>query len=77
MDQTQQEFLQAAKDELRQAYPRLTWDEFADRVGIERRAFKTYRMPESSSDYRTMDKFKRKAVEDLLKKARKKMKESA
>lgn len=73
-DMTQQEFLQSAKTELQQAYPGLTWDRFADLVGIARRSFKTYRMPELSADFRTMDEFKRKAVEDLLKKARRRAK---
>lgn len=73
MEQTQQEWLQAAKNELQTAFPGLTWDQFADKAGIAPRAFKTYRMPEASEDYRTMDKFKRKAVEDLLKKARKRV----
>lgn len=77
MAQTQQEWLQAAKDELQAAYPGMTWDQFADKVGIAPRAFKTYRMPESSEDYRTIDKFRRKAVEDLLKKARKRVKNSS
>lgn len=77
MEQTQQAWLHAAKEELQQAYGKLTWDQFAEKAGIAARAFKTYRMPESSGDYRTMDKFVRKAVEDLLKKAKKRAKNSA
>lgn len=72
MEQSQQEFLRAAKAELAAVYPNLTWDKFAEMVGIKPRAFKTYRLPSSSSEVRHMEKFKRKAVEDLLEKTRKK-----
>lgn len=71
-NQSQQAFLQAAKDELKKVHPDLTWDKFAELVGIPPLTFKGYRLPEDSSNYRTMDKFKRKSVEDLLKRTRKK-----
>lgn len=70
MIQTQQEFLKTAKIAMRQKYPGLTWDEFAEMAGIEPRAFKTYRMPETSRDYRTMPRLAVRAVEDLVRKAR-------
>lgn len=73
MEQTQQEFLQAAKAELRKVYPGLTWNEFADKVEIERRAFATYRLPATSSNYRGMPKLAFRAIEALLKKVRKRM----
>ena len=70
VQQTQQEYLQAAKADLRQIYPDLTWDGFADMVEIERRAFATYRLPPTSSNYRGMPKLAFRAVEALLKKAK-------
>lgn len=66
-DQTQQEYLNAAKAELAKVYPKITWDEFAELCGIEPRAFKTYRMPKASKDYRTMQRLARDAVERALK----------
>lgn len=76
MGTSQQDYLRDVKQELRAVYPKLTWDQFADLVGIEPRAFKTYRMPESSEDYRAMDKFKRKAVEDFVAKAMRRVKKA-
>jgi hypothetical protein len=66
--QTQQEYLNVAKIE----YVELggkngTWDLFAETCGISPRAFKTYRMPEDSKDYRVMPSLARDAVERVLK----------
>ncbi|WP_298151111.1 hypothetical protein [Flavobacterium sp.] len=65
-EQTQQEFLQKAKAALG-----VKWDELAERVGIEPRTLKSYRLPPNSKGYRGMDKFVRQAVIDALKKAKK------
>jgi hypothetical protein len=62
-EKTQQDFLKDGKAELG-----LTWDQFADMVGIERRALKTYRMPCESKDYRTMNKFVFDAIARVLQK---------
>lgn len=62
----QKAWLVAAKRALSKSHPRLTWDEFARLANIEPRAFKTYRMPEDSSDYREMPTLARAAVENLL-----------
>ena len=64
---TQQEYLQAAKADLAKKHPGITWDEFAALCGIEPRAFKTYRMPETSKDYRAMSKLVRDAVDRAVK----------
>lgn len=45
---------------------RIPWDELADMAGIEPRTLKTYRMPESSADYRQMPQLARQALELLL-----------
>ncbi len=50
----QKQWLIAAKKHLSKSYDNLTWDKFASLVGVDPRAFKTYRMPESSSDFRKM-----------------------
>jgi hypothetical protein len=60
-DTTQQEFLRAAKEQLG-----VTWDELATASGINPRAMKTYRMPETSKDYRALPDLARAAVERLL-----------
>jgi len=44
----------------------LTWDVFAELAGIEPRAFKSYRMPEDSKDFRTMPPHARAAIEALI-----------
>ncbi|MDA0152358.1 hypothetical protein OH460_08590 [Vibrio sp. Makdt] len=59
---TQKEFLNNAKAKLG-----VTWDELAKQSGIKPRAFKTYRMPEDSKDYRTMPDLAKSAIERLLK----------
>jgi hypothetical protein len=60
-EQSQQEFLQAAKATLG-----LTWDALAVEADIEPRALKNYRMPDSSQNHRRMPKLARRAVEQLL-----------
>lgn len=57
----QQDFLKAAKVQLG-----ITWDEFAAASNISPRALKTYRMPDSSKDFRPLPKLARTAVEQLL-----------
>lgn len=71
-EQTQQEYLQAAKEELG-----LAWDDLAELASIKPRAFKTYRMPSSSKDYRGMSDLARNAIDRLLDQQRKKRKKSA
>lgn len=68
MEQSQQEYLRAAKETLQQRFPGLTWDQFAEKIGVEPRAFKTYRMPDDSKDFRNMPRLARNAIEALLKK---------
>ncbi|WP_146014063.1 hypothetical protein [Trinickia dabaoshanensis] len=57
----QQAFLRRAKDALG-----LTWDELAGASGISPRALKTYRMPETSQDHRTLPNLSRAAIERLV-----------
>lgn len=61
-EQTQQEFLQAAKDAFG-----CTWDELAAMTGINPRALKTYRMPDESKDFRALNSLARDAVVRALK----------
>lgn len=73
MTQTQQEYLNLAKKELGDLTgEKITWDKFADMCGIDPRAFKTYRMPDKSKDYRAMHNLARDAVDRLLFEQRKK-----
>lgn len=65
--QSQQEYLQEAKADLAKKHPAITWDEFAALCGIEPRAFKTYRMPETSKNYRAMSRLVRDAVDRAVK----------
>lgn len=58
---TQQEFLIEVKTKTG-----LKWDELAEKSGIHKRALKTYRMPESSKDYRPMPSVAKSAIEALL-----------
>lgn len=60
-EQTQQEFLQAAKNAIG-----CTWDELAETAGIKPRAFKTYRMPRESKDFRVLNDLARNAVIRVL-----------
>jgi len=64
--QSQKDWLSAAKRVLSKTHLNLTWDEFADLVGIERRAFKTYRLPEDSSNFRVMPPLATAAIKNLL-----------
>ena len=59
--ESQQSFLHAAKSELG-----LTWDAFAVAAGIEPRALKNYRMPDGSTNHRSMPKLARRSIEHLL-----------
>lgn len=71
-EQSQQEFLHAAKAALG-----LTWDELAEQSGIALRALKNYRMPDESQNHRGLPSLARRAVQRLLdelaKKSRKKV----
>lgn len=60
-EQTQQEYLRSAK-----AVLGLEWDAFAEMAGINPRAFKTYRMPNTSKDFRTLPPLARSAIDRLL-----------
>lgn len=62
---SQKAWLIAAKRMLTKTNPGLTWDDFARLANIEPRAFKTYRMPDDSPDYREMPTLARLAVENL------------
>jgi hypothetical protein len=64
--ESQKSFLTAAKTALARKGERLTWDQFAHRLGVEPRALKTYRVPPESSDYRTMPKLLVEKIEALL-----------
>jgi hypothetical protein len=62
----QQTFLSTCKNELG-----VTWDEFAALAGVEPRAFKSYRMPRTSTaNYRPMNKLVRAAIERVMEKHR-------
>ena len=65
MNQPQQEFLKAAKDELG-----LDWDTLALKAGIAPRALKNYRLPTASAGHRALPPLARAAVEALLTDAR-------
>jgi hypothetical protein len=58
---SQQDFLKAAKDQLG-----MTWDELATASGINPRALKTYRMPDTSKDFRPLPDLARAAVARLV-----------
>lgn len=60
-EQTQQEYLRAAKKTLD-----FEWDQFAKALDVEPRAFKTYRMPDSSADHRGLPTWVRKEIDKLL-----------
>ncbi|MEK8034214.1 hypothetical protein AACH06_25590 [Ideonella sp. DXS29W] len=55
---TQQEFLAQAKAELG-----LQWDDFALMVGVHPRTLKAYRLPETSSGFRSMPYLVRQEIE--------------
>ena len=60
-EQSQQDYLKAAKATLG-----VEWDAFATMAGIKPRAFKTYRMPDSSKDRRALPDLARDAIDRLL-----------
>lgn len=60
-EQTQQEYLKTAKAALG-----LEWDDFAEKAGIKPRAFKTYRMPSTSTDFRALPSLARRSIDRLL-----------
>jgi len=60
-EQTQQDFLRNAKDETG-----LDWDALAALAGIHPRAFKTYRMPDTSRDFRFMNGLAKNALSRAL-----------
>lgn len=74
LEQSQRDFLREAKDALQKVHPtKLTWDDFAEMVGIPPKTFKGYRMPESSeANYRSMPPLAVKAVRDCVAEAQKK-----
>lgn len=65
---TQQEYLKAAKDALG-----VTWDELAELSGINPRALKTYRMPDTSKDFRQLPALARAAIDRLVSRRKKKV----
>lgn len=71
-EQTQIEFLQSAKEALS-----VTWDGLAEQAGINPRALKTYRMPESSKDHRAMPSLAKDAIQRLLTDAQKQRRKKA
>ncbi len=62
---SQQDFLRHAKRELE-----LEWDALAVRAGISPRALKCYRMPDTSSNHRTMPMLAWRAIEAVLREPR-------
>lgn len=60
-EQTQQEYLKAAKAALN-----VEWDALAAMAGIKPRALKTYRMPATSRDHRSLPDLARRAIDGLL-----------
>jgi len=68
LNTTQQEYLKAAKDALG-----VTWDELAELSGINPRALKTYRMPDTSQDYRQLPALARAAIDRLVSRRKKKV----
>ncbi len=64
---SQKTWLTAAKRNLANTRKGLTWDAFANLVGVEPRTFKTYRMPEDSTNFRRMPALVINAIEALLK----------
>jgi hypothetical protein len=65
-EQTQLDFLRAAKAELG-----VTWDALAALADINPRAFKTYRLPPTSEGFRGMSKLVQNAITAVLEKNRK------
>lgn len=65
-NQSQKSWLLAAKRALSRTHEGLTWDRFAELAGVDPRAFKTYRMPEDSADFRKMPPLAEAAIKALL-----------
>ena len=63
---SQKEYLSSVKKTLEARFGKMTWDAMALKAGIEPRTLKTYRMPESSVDYRPMPTVARQAIESLI-----------
>ncbi len=69
MDAQQKDFLNGAKKTLEQRLGRISWEEFAQKAGIEPRTMKSYRAdPDSKHNYREMPSLVRQAIETLLQK---------
>ncbi|MDH0342079.1 hypothetical protein [Chromobacterium haemolyticum] len=71
-EQSQQAYLKAVKTELG-----VEWDELAERAGIKPRALKTYRMPATSKDFRTMPSLAHDAISRVLQEHRLRMKKAS
>lgn len=67
--ENQKQFLAAAKKTLSGTHGPLTWDEFAKLAKIDPRAFKTYRMPLRSADFRPLPALAEDAILRLLEEA--------
>ncbi len=67
--QSQQEFLKEIKGELG-----VTWDELALLSSIKPRALKTYRMPEESKDFRSLNALAKNALIRVVEDQRRKLK---
>lgn len=70
--QSQQDYLKAAKATLG-----IEWDAFAELAGIKPRAFKTYRMPDSSKNHRGLPDLARRAIDRLLADHQKKIRKAS
>lgn len=71
-EQSQQDYLKAAK-----AMLGVEWDALAEMAGIKPRAFKTYRMPDTSKDHRTLPDLARHAIDRLLSDHQKKIRRAS
>lgn len=60
-EQTQQDFLRAAKATLG-----LKWDDFAVKAEVKPRSFKNYRLPDTEVDHRALPAWVRKNIQALL-----------
>lgn len=64
----QKAWLTRAKREISAHVPGLTWDAFAKMVPVEPRTMKSYRMPRSSAEFRSMPKSVEQLISDLVRK---------
>lgn len=53
------------------------WNTFATLAGIKPRAFKTYRMPDTSKDHRALPDLARRAIDGLLSAHKKKIRKAS